>query len=188
MDGIQKGTTLVVPKRSESLIEYGLQPLGLGKMAKPSHLPTSHRTFFATSTTWERRALFHSERMARLFHEVLVHYRKERKYLLHEFVLMADHFHVLLTLDEAVTIERAVQFIKGGFSFRAKRELGVDGEIWQRGFTEHIVRDSGDSEHHREYILGNPVKAGLVRKAEEYPYSSAYPGLELDPPPEGFRG
>ena len=157
-------------------------------MAKPLHLPTSHRTFFATSSTWERRPLFRSERMAKLFREVLLNYRRDGKYLLHEFVLMPDHFHVLLTLAQAVTIERALQYIKGGFSFRAKSELGFKGEIWQRGFTEHIVGDRNDFELHRGYILRNPVKAGLAQSPEEYPYCSAYLVTKLDPPPKAFRG
>ena len=68
--------------------------------------------------------------MAGLLVEVLLHYRAERKYLLHEFVVMPDHFHLLLT--PVVTLERAVQFIKGGFSYRAKKEGIFAGEIWER--------------------------------------------------------
>ena len=48
-------------------------------------------TYFVTAQTWERRALFRSEKMAKLFLEVLHPYRSEKKYLLHEFVLMPDH-------------------------------------------------------------------------------------------------
>ena len=70
--------------------------------------------------------------MARLFLEVLQHYRLQNKYLLHEFVLMPDHFHLLITPTE--TLERALQLIKGGFSFRARKELGFVREIWQMSF------------------------------------------------------
>jgi REP element-mobilizing transposase RayT len=59
-------------------------------------------------------------------------YREQRKYLLHEFVVMPDHFHLLITPIE--TLERALQLIKGSFSFRAKKELGFVGEIWQKSF------------------------------------------------------
>jgi len=58
-----------------------------------------------------------------LFIDNLYHYRREGRYLLHEFVLMKDHFHLLVTVDGNTSIERAVQFIKGGFSYRAKKEL-----------------------------------------------------------------
>jgi len=157
-------------------------------MAKPTRAPQSCRCFFITSSTWERRALFRSEPMAKLFLQVLFHYRGEGKFLLHQFVLMPDHFHLLITPDSKLSLERAVQFVKGGYSFRANKELGFRGEIWQRGFADHLIREAEDFEKHRSYIRDNPVIRGLVSRAEEYPYSSAHPGFELDLPPIGLRG
>jgi putative transposase len=84
----------------------------------------SDRTFFVTSLTGGRRSLLQSARAANLLIDVLYHYRRERKYLLHEFVVMPDHFHLLLTVGVDMTVEKAVQLIKGGFAFRAGRELG----------------------------------------------------------------
>ena len=157
-------------------------------MAKPSRHPQLPRCFFVTSSTWEGRALFQSEQMAKLFVEVLFHYRNEHHYLLHEFVVLPDHFHLLITLDSAVTVERAIQLVKGGYSFRAGKELGFKGEVWQRGFTDHRIRDGHDFETHRKYIHENPVKKGLARSPEKYPYGSAYGGFELDLPPPNLRG
>ncbi len=54
---------------------------------------------------------------------------------------MPDHFHVLISLDGDTSIERAIQLIKGGYSFRYKKELALTGEIWQRGFSEVRVLD-----------------------------------------------
>jgi putative transposase len=108
--------------------------------------------------------------MAHLFLEVLQHYRRQRKYLLHEFVLMPDHFHLLLT--PAATLERALQLIKGGFSFRARKELGelgFGGEIWQPSFYDRRVRDIEEYCAYREYIHRNPVKRRLVHAAADYP-------------------
>src|SRR5205823_9616438 len=50
-----------------------------------------------------------------------------------------DHFHVLIT--PTITLERALQLIKGGFSFRATKQLGFGGEIWQTSFYDRRVRD-----------------------------------------------
>ena len=80
-------------------------------------------TYFVTAVTWERRTLFRVEAWANLFLKTLYEYRANGKYLLHEFVLMPDHFHVIITPAD-ISLERAVQFVKGGFSFRAGRELG----------------------------------------------------------------
>jgi putative transposase len=107
--------------------------------AERSHVMASERTFFVTSSTWGKCGLLKSARAAGLLIDVLYHYRKQRKYLLHEFVIMPDHFHVLITVDAETTVEKAVQLIKGGFAFRAGRELGVP----RSGLAEGILGNSG---------------------------------------------
>jgi putative transposase len=110
------------------------------------------------------------------------------RYLLHEFVVMPDHFHLIVTPAADVSLEKAGQYIKGGFSFRAKRELAFRFLVWQeKSFTNHRIRDAEDYQRHREYIHQNPVKAGLVKIASAYPYSSAFPGMELDPAPSWLK-
>ena len=126
----------------------------------------SGETYFVTSQTWQRRALFRNERWAELFLETLQSYRG-RAYLLHEYVLMPEHFHTLIT--PSVTLERAVQFIKGGFSFRVKKELQSSMEIWQTGFSDHRIRDAEDYRIHVDYIYRNPVGRELAECAAEYP-------------------
>ena len=142
-------------------------------------------TFFVSAQTFERKALLQSDPMAELFVDTLLHYRKQHKYLLHEFVIMGDHFHLLLTPAEA--LERALQFIKGGFSYRAKKELGFVQEVWQRGFSDHRIRDSEDYLRHREYIYQNPVKARLVARPEDYRFSSATGAYNLDEIPQRLK-
>lgn len=124
--------------------------------------------------------------MASLFINVILHYRGQKKYLLHEFVVMPDHFHLLITPGD-VSLERAMQLIKGGFSYRAKNELGFKWEVWQTSFHDHRVRDAEEYGHYRKYIYENPVKRGLCRIAEEYPYSSASGKFELDPVPQWLK-
>jgi putative transposase len=74
-----------------------------------------------------------------------------------------------LTIDGDMTIEKAMQLIKGNFSFRAKKELGLSGEIWQWGFSDVRITDEESFTRHQQYIYDNPVKAGLARSPEEYP-------------------
>ena len=142
----------------------------------------SDRTFFVTTVTAARRPLFRRDLTALLMIETLVHYRDKRTFLLHEFVIMPDHIHLLLTPAGEISLERAMQFIKGGFSFRLHA-----GPIWQQSFTNHRVRDFEDYEKHREYIRMNPVRARLAATAESYPYSSAHGAVRLDPMPQGLK-
>ena len=149
--------------------------------------PQSIRTFFVTSTTAGRRALLQSDRMAQLLVDVLAENRRKKRFLLHEFVIMPNHFHLLLTPAAEVPLEKALQFIKGGFSYRAKREIHFASEIWQASFVNHRIRDAEDYKYHRTYIWENPVRAGLSEGAEQFAWSSASLGEELDAPPPGLK-
>jgi putative transposase len=143
----------------------------------------SDRIFFVTTVTALRQPIFRREATANLLVDTLAQYREERKYLLHEFVVMPDHLHALITPADEISLERAMQFIKGGFSFR----LHARGPVWQASFSNHRVRDREDYQKHRGYIWLNPVRARLVARAEEHPYSSAAGRLSLDPVPQGLK-
>jgi putative transposase len=132
------------------------------------------RTFFATTRAHAGRRLFQSDRNAYLMIEVLRTCVAQRELHLHDFVIMPDHVHLLVTLHGQMTIEKAMQLIKGRFSYRLKKELGYLGEVWQRGFSEVSVYDETSFEAHRAYIALNPVKADLVHSSEEYPYCFVY--------------
>jgi REP-associated tyrosine transposase len=153
-------------------------------MAAPHRGNTGYSSYFITASTYRRRLVFQSDPLARLFVEVMLHYRQEAKYLLHGFVVMPDHFHLMLT--PTLTLERALQLIKGGFSFRAKKELGFGGEIWEKSFYDRRIRDLAEYENCRSYIHQNPVKAGLAETANNYPHSSAS-GLVLDAVPQRLK-
>jgi len=112
--------------------------------------------------------------MAYLFIDVLRSTMRSGRAVIHDFVVMPNHVHILMTIHGDMSIEKAMQLIKGGFSFRAKKELGFQGEIWQRGFSDVRIIDEQSFQLHREYIDNNPVKAGLANSPEEYPSGSAY--------------
>jgi putative transposase len=155
--------------------------------ADPENIAAGARTFFVTSSIVDKRNLLQSDRSAQLFIRVLYEYRAQGKFRLHEFVVMPDHFHLLLTIDTGITIERAVQFIKGGFAFRAGKELGFPSPVWQKGFYDARVWNAKGFASMRNYIHDNPVKRRLVIEADKYPYSSASGQYELDPPPQGLK-
>jgi putative transposase len=98
---------------------------------------------------------------------------------------MRDHFHLLIT--PKASLELAVQCLKGGFSFRAKREFNWTGAIWVTGYSDHRIRDEEDFKTHLAYIANNPIKARLVECAEQYPHSSAGGRFELDAFPRGLK-
>jgi putative transposase len=152
----------------------------------PHRGTTSDSTYFVTANVLEKKSLFQAEKIANFFVEVLLNYRKEGKYHLHEFVVMPDHFHLIISPLE-ITLERSMQFIKGGFSFRFKRNLKLKRDVWQPSFLDRRVRDSLEYQKYKEYIWQNPVRRGLVKTPEAYPYSSASSLFELDPVPQRLK-
>lgn len=93
-------------------------------------------------------------------------------YDLLSFVVMPNHVHLLL--DPKTPLRRITKGIKGVSSREVNRVLGHRGQqVWQAESFDHWVRNPGEGEKIRRYIEQNPVKAGLVASAEDWPWSSA---------------
>jgi putative transposase len=127
-----------------------------------------------TSRTAGGKALLQTNRMANLLIEVLRTYVGAGEFIVHDFVIMPNHIHLLMTIPGSTTLEKAVQLIKGNFSYRAHKELGLKADVWQRGYSDVRITDVLSFRQHREYIAQNPIRAGLVERPEEFEFGSAY--------------
>ena len=156
-------------------------------MAVPIRHINAPGTYFVTSRTWDSQASLCNESNALAVIETLMDYRAAEKYCLHAFVIMPEHIHVLLTPALESSLERTVHLIKGGSSHRIGLLTPRRFPFWQRGFSDHRIRDAEDYFVHLRYIEHNPVNRGLVRDAAEYRYSSAHPGFALDPIPQRLK-
>ena len=152
-------------------------------MTIPHRGETGFGTYFITFNIWQKRRLLQSFRSAELFIEILYNFRSEDRYLVHEFVVMPNHFHGLLTPLRPNTLERGMGLIKGAFSYQYSRLTRYPGEIWQPSFMDRRVRDHQEYERFRTYIHQNPVKARLAATPEEFPHGSASGKHELDEVP-----
>jgi Transposase and inactivated derivatives len=136
------------------------------------------QTYALTAVTHDRIRLFQRTTNAEILLSTLFRHREQNRYLLHGFVIMPDHLHVLLTPSES--IEKSAQLIKGGFSFAIRHQY--KGEIWQDGFHEHRVRDLEDFNNQLLYIINNPARKGF----EGYPFVHTAFQDKLDPPSPHF--
>jgi putative transposase len=101
---------------------------------------------------------------------------------------MPHHFHLLLTPAAEIPLEKALQFIQGGFSNRAKREIHFAFEIGQASFVNHRAFATQRITNTTTRTFGeNPVRAGLSERPELFAWSSASLGMELDAPPPGLK-
>jgi len=92
-------------------------------------------------------------------------------YLLHAWVVMPNHVHLLIT--PRVNVPALMHRLKGASARESNRLLGRTGEpFWQDESYDRLVRNAGEFQRIENYILQNPVRAGLARSAEEYPWSS----------------
>ena len=93
-------------------------------------------------------------------------------YELGPYVVMANHVHVLLL--PRVAVSRIMHGSKGVTARESNKVLGRTGEpFWQTESYDHFVRDREGWNRIARYIEENPVKAGIVGCASEYPWSSA---------------
>lgn len=100
-------------------------------------------------------------------------------YELGSFVVMANHVHVLLL--PKVPPSRLLKSLKGFTAHEANRLLGRTGvPFWQRESYDHWVRNEQERQRIAEYIEENPVKGGLVARAADFRWSSAYRTSGLD--------
>jgi REP element-mobilizing transposase RayT len=101
-------------------------------MAIPYRGTTSCATYFVTAGTYNKTNLLQSDRMAELFCRTLFHYRDADRLKMHAFVVMPNHVHLLITIPEGTTLERAMQYVKGGFSFHAGKLLNRGNRFGRR--------------------------------------------------------
>jgi putative transposase len=145
--------------------------------------PQETRTYLVTAVTAERRSIFQVAATAELFEQSILEYRSQGKFLLHAFVIMPGHFHALITPAADISLEKAMQYIKGGFSFRLKSKH----DVWMRSFNESQISTEEKFLSCARYIEENPVRRGLVATPESYRFNSAASG-RLDAIPLHLQG
>jgi REP-associated tyrosine transposase len=156
-------------------------------MSKPPHRLLPGGTYFISSATWERRELFLVPTIADILVQRILACPDKGAYLLHEFVVMPNHFHLLMTPGETTSLEKAVQLIKGGSSREIRQKTGNRMEIWQVGFHDWSIRDGEDYRAKVRYIQMNPVQARLAEQPQDWQFGSACGKFSLDATPEKFK-
>jgi len=157
-------------------------------MGRLTHRTGPGFTYFVTTKTWQGRSVFQVPEIADILTETLMRYRENSSYSLHEFVVMPNHLHLLITPAVDTSLERAMQLIKGGSSHTIHQRRETKSQIWQPGFHEENVRDETDYQRKVEYIRMNPVQAHLADKPEEWAYGSATGKFKMDPMPKRLSG
>lgn len=121
--------------------------------------------YLVTSVTGNRKPLFRNLFLGRILVQTLRNESKRAKTLC--YVVMPDHFHWLLQLQEG-ELPTVVRNIKSVSAHRINKQLSTRQKIWQAGYHDHAVRNESDIRRLARYVIANPLRAGLVDCIGDY--------------------
>jgi REP element-mobilizing transposase RayT len=98
--------------------------------------------------------------------------REEHHFLLTAWVFLPDHWHAILFPAHPLTLSRVMEAIKVGSTHRTNAGRRESGLLWQPRFFDRALRTVKEYYEKVEYIHLNPVRAGLAKRAEDWPWSS----------------
>ena len=124
--------------------------------------------YFLTTSVAGRRRIFTKQDRALVVLEAIRWLQVTDRFIVDAAVVMPDHLHLVGQLGES-TLAKVMHTLK---SYSASRLAlaGVEMPVWQEGYHDHGLRDEEDYRVRVQYVVQNPVRAGLVRRVEDFPY------------------
>ena len=102
--------------------------------------------------------------------ESLQHRQHNNLWNIFDSVIMPNHLHMFFEIDNELSLKREMQLFKRWTARQAKKLLGPVKKFWQVEWFDHWSRSDEQDAKIIRYIANNPVKAGLVKCAEDWPY------------------
>lgn len=138
-----------------------------GKDLRKGRVSLSGQVYHVTTVTLGRQPIFSDLRAARVLVNALRESQARGEAATLAFVIMPDHMHWLLQLEERVSLSKLVGAVK------AVTAHGMGRRIWQGGFHDHALRQEEDLVEVARYIVANPLRAGLAQRVGDYPHWDA---------------
>jgi len=140
---------------------------------------TRHPLFFVTACTWQRRPLLNRDSTFAAF-RTFAERAEDHGVYVGKYVLMPDHLHLFVAFrPESATLSSWMKSLKNSLS----KELRTESEPaphWQRGFFDHVLRTGESYSQKWDYVEENPVRAGLVTDAADWPFQGEVCELRFD--------
>ena len=135
--------------------------------------------YFVTFNTYKRRALLANSGVHDVFRDFCVR-GENRGITVGRYVLMPDHVHLFVFIPEYdITLERWIQSLRSVLG-KILLKLGFEKPHWQEGFFDHLLRSSESYSEKWDYVRMNPVRAGLSKSPEEWPYQGVIAHLPFE--------
>lgn len=140
------------------------------RLTRLESLYTEAPVYFITTCTERRRRLLNNEGAHEAFRDFCERAR-ERGALVGRYVLMPDHLHLFVCIPPGeMGLSAWMKSLKNGLS-KHWRGGGIEAPHWQKGFFDHLIRSNESHQEKWKYVRENPVRAGLVARAEDWPYA-----------------
>jgi len=125
----------------------------------------------------EQRVIFKEAEDYEYFEELLCTYAPSYGVTIHNYCLMRNHYHLLIEIEDGM-LSKFMRQINMNYAIYFNKKNKRSGHLWQGRFKSWFVTDEAYLYTLILYIEQNPVKAKIVRRPEEYPYSTAHYFLE----------
>jgi len=135
-----------------------------------SRIFTNNPAFFVTFCTHRRWKVLATNSVHLAFVKFAVEACEKHNIAVGRYVIMPDHLHLFVCGPNDLMVGNWVGMLKQ-FLAKAIEHKRITDSIWQRGFFDHLLRSDESYAQKWNYVRENPVRAGLVTKAEDWPYS-----------------
>ncbi len=141
-------------------------------MVTLKHFIEKGAVYYVTSVTRNRREIFFDEFAARFLLITIAYHKYILEFSLFGYVIMPDHFHILLQPNDKYQLSKLMNYIKGNFARKYNLYRSEKGHIWQEGYFETVMRSEKDVINRLNYMHNNPVRKNLVKEPKNYEFSS----------------
>ncbi|MEY2506489.1 MAG: REP-associated tyrosine transposase [Verrucomicrobiota bacterium] len=124
--------------------------------------------YFLTTCTFNRKSLLATRKVHDAFLE-FAHAGEAHGAYIGSYVLMPDHLHLFVALAQDRTLSDWMKSLKNSLS-KSMKQSGIPAPHWQKGFFDHLLRSAESYSQKWEYVRDNPVRAGLAKSWEEWPF------------------
>lgn len=112
------------------------------------------------------------DKVAKIVHDAIFFYHG-KKYNVISWCIMPNHVHVLIEVMKNISLSSILHSWRSFSSNEINKVLNRSGRLWMPEYFDRFIRDNEHFNNVVNYIHNNPVKAGLVKEAREYKWSSA---------------
>src|SRR3989304_5211676 len=119
-----------------------------------------------------RQDVFHKPAAFQAFLTALAELKERKPFELYGYCLLNNHFHLLLRPTGDATISRIMQSLLVSHTQRHHRHYKSGGHVWQGGVKRPVIQHDEHLRAVLRYIEANPLRAKIVTRADDYPWSS----------------